>query len=92
MHACRVRLTPKGALLFVCRKVYQHQFSKEDIAQDVQNYYKEKPNVAFLDYYEEKRALHRVLLNPPIISRVSKNPHKQTAMLTFYGQHGGFLS
>ena len=30
---------------FLCRKVYQHQFAKEDIAQDVQDYYKSKPTV-----------------------------------------------
>ena len=30
-------------LTFVCRKMYQHQFSKEDIAQDVQDYYAANP-------------------------------------------------
>ena len=30
-------------LTFLCRKIYQHQFTKEDIAQDVQDYYKENP-------------------------------------------------
>lgn len=33
----------EAELTFVCRKVYQHQFAKEDIAQDVQEYYKDNP-------------------------------------------------
>lgn len=32
-------------MTFVCRKLYQHQFSKEDIAEDVQEYYKANPKV-----------------------------------------------
>lgn len=34
---------------YLCRKVYQHQFSKEDIAVDVQEYYKSKPQAYPLD-------------------------------------------
>ena len=33
----------EASLTFVCRKIYQHQFAKEDIAQDVQDYYKANP-------------------------------------------------
>jgi flavin reductase (DIM6/NTAB) family NADH-FMN oxidoreductase RutF len=32
-------------LTFVCRKLYQHQLSKEDIAKDVQDYYIANPKV-----------------------------------------------
>lgn len=32
-------------LTFVCRKIYQHQLAKEDIAQDVQDYYVANPKV-----------------------------------------------
>lgn len=28
---------------FLCRKLYQHQFSKEDLAEDVQAYYRDNP-------------------------------------------------
>lgn len=35
----------EAKLTFVCRKIYQHQFAKEDIALDVQEYYKSNPNV-----------------------------------------------
>lgn len=31
-------------LTFVCRKIYQHQFSREDIAADVQDYYASNPD------------------------------------------------
>ncbi len=34
---------------FLCRKVYQHQFAKEDIAPDVQEYYREHPGVYPVD-------------------------------------------
>lgn len=33
----------EAGMTFVCRKVYQHQFAKEGIAEDVQEYYKAKP-------------------------------------------------
>lgn len=32
-------------LTFVCKKIYQHQFDKNDIAPDVQDYYKSNPRV-----------------------------------------------
>jgi len=35
----------EASITFVCRKVYQHQFAKEDIAGDVQEYYKTNPKV-----------------------------------------------
>ena len=28
---------------FVCRKIYQHMFTKEDLAPDIQEYYKGRP-------------------------------------------------
>ncbi len=31
-------------LTFVCRKLYQHQLSKEDLAQDIQDYYIANPD------------------------------------------------
>ena len=31
-------------LTFLCRKIYQHQFAKEDIAIDVQEHYKANPS------------------------------------------------
>ncbi len=34
---------------FLCRKIYQHQFAKEDIAPDVQEYYREHPGVYPVD-------------------------------------------
>ena len=36
-------------LIFLCRKIYQHQFAKEDIAQDVQAYYESNPKVYPVD-------------------------------------------
>ncbi len=33
----------EATLAFLCKKVYQHPFSKEGIAQDVQEYYKANP-------------------------------------------------
>ena len=30
-------------LTFLCRKLYQHQFAKEDLHEDIQNYYKQNP-------------------------------------------------
>lgn len=35
----------EASMTFVCRKLYQHQFAKEDIAGDVQEYYKANPKV-----------------------------------------------
>ena len=32
-------------LTFLCRKLYQHQFSREDIAPEIQDYYASMPNV-----------------------------------------------
>ena len=32
-------------LTFLCRKLYQHQFSKEDITTEVQEYYASMPKV-----------------------------------------------
>lgn len=32
-------------LTFLCKKLYQHQFSKEDIAPEIQGYYASSPNV-----------------------------------------------
>ena len=29
----------EASLTFVCRKLYQHQFSKEDLSSDIQNFY-----------------------------------------------------
>lgn len=31
-------------LTFLCRKLYQHQMAKEDLAPEIQNYYKSYPN------------------------------------------------
>ena len=39
----------EASMTFLCRKVYQHQFAKEDIAPDVQEYYKANPNVYPVD-------------------------------------------
>ena len=39
----------EASMTFLCRKVYQHQFSKEDIAEEVQDYYKENPKVYPVD-------------------------------------------
>lgn len=36
-------------LVFLCRKIYQHPFSREDIATDIQTYYKDNPNVYPVD-------------------------------------------
>ena len=33
----------EAELTFLCRKLYQHQFSKDDLAADVQVYYRENP-------------------------------------------------
>lgn len=33
----------EAKLTFVCKKLYQHQFSKEDLAEDIQEYYSPKP-------------------------------------------------
>lgn len=30
-------------LIFLCRKIYQHQFAKEDLAMDIQEHYKANP-------------------------------------------------
>lgn len=35
----------EAELSFLCRKLYQHQFSKEDIAPDVREYYQAHPKV-----------------------------------------------
>lgn len=35
----------EASLTFVCRKIYQHQMAKEDIASDVQDYYVANPKV-----------------------------------------------
>lgn len=35
----------EAELTFVCRKVYAHQFAKEGIAQDIQDYYAANPKV-----------------------------------------------
>ena len=39
----------EASLTFVCRKVYQHQMAKEDIAQDVQEYYAANPKAYPVD-------------------------------------------
>lgn len=36
-------------LTFLCRKIYQHQMAKEDIAADIQEYYKSNPKVYPVD-------------------------------------------
>ena len=36
-------------MIFTCRKIYGHQMSKEDIAQDVQEYYASNPKVYPVD-------------------------------------------
>lgn len=36
-------------LSFICRKIYSHQFSKEDIAEDVRAYYNENPKAYPVD-------------------------------------------
>lgn len=35
----------EAEMTFVCRKIYQHQFAREDIAADVQEYYRSNPSV-----------------------------------------------
>lgn len=35
----------EASLSFLCKKVYQHQFAVEDIAQEVQDYYASNPKV-----------------------------------------------
>ncbi len=35
----------EAELTFLCRKIYQHPFSKEDLAEDIQDYYLSKPEV-----------------------------------------------
>ena len=32
-------------LTFLCRKLYQHQFSKEDLAPEIQEYYASMPQI-----------------------------------------------
>lgn len=39
----------EAELVFVCRKIYQHQLAKEDIAPDVQAYYAANPGVYPVD-------------------------------------------
>ena len=39
----------EATLTFVCKKLYQHQFSKEDLSEDIQKYYASRPD-AFPDY------------------------------------------
>lgn len=39
----------EASMTFLCRKIYQHQFAKEDIAPDVQEYYKANPKVYPVD-------------------------------------------
>ena len=39
----------EATMTFLCRKIYQHPFSKEDIASEVQDYYKENPKVYPVD-------------------------------------------
>lgn len=39
----------ESELTFVCRKIYQHQFEKDSIPQDVQEYYRSKPQVYPVD-------------------------------------------
>lgn len=39
----------EASLSFLCRKLYQHTFSKEDIAPDVQAYYRSHPAVYPVD-------------------------------------------
>ena len=36
-------------LTFLCRKIYQHQFTKDDIAPDIQAYYQANPNLYSVD-------------------------------------------
>ena len=38
-----VRLPKEAKVSFVCRKIYQHMFTKEDLAPDIQEYYKGRP-------------------------------------------------
>lgn len=33
----------KAKVSFACRKIYQHMFTKEDLAPDIQEYYKGRP-------------------------------------------------
>ena len=39
----------EATMTFLCRKIYQHQFSKEDIAAEIQDYYKGNPKVYPVD-------------------------------------------
>lgn len=39
----------EAELTFVCRKIYQHQMTKEDIAPDVQEYYRNDPKAYPVD-------------------------------------------
>lgn len=39
----------EAELTFVCRKIYQHQMSKEDIASDIQEYYANDPKAYPVD-------------------------------------------
>ena len=32
-------------LTFLCKKLYQHEFAKEDLAEEIGNYYKASPGV-----------------------------------------------
>lgn len=43
----------EAELTFVCRKVYQHQLTKEDIAPDVQEYYANDPKAYPVDENRE---------------------------------------
>lgn len=39
----------EATLTFVCKKLYQHQFSKEDLSQEIQDFYAKSPKV-YPDY------------------------------------------
>lgn len=39
----------EATLTFVCRKIYAHQFAREDIAQDIQEHYKANPKAFPVD-------------------------------------------
>lgn len=39
----------EATMTFLCRKIYQHQFAKEDIAAEIQDYYKNNPKVYPVD-------------------------------------------
>ena len=51
------QLLRKRILPYVCRKLYQHQFTKEDMVSDIQNYYAASPKTILMGVEDGNRTL-----------------------------------